>query len=42
MCCISGSGTVIEVGESTMEVLSMLKEPLKGLADYAAMKRDIN
>jgi uncharacterized protein YcbX len=37
MCCISGSGTVIKVGESTMEVLSMLKEPLKGLADYAAM-----
>jgi uncharacterized protein YcbX len=36
MCCVSGEGTLVRVGETKMEVLSLLKEPLTGLADYAA------
>lgn len=36
MCCVSGEGTVVKVGESTMEVMTLLAEPLSGLADYAA------
>jgi uncharacterized protein YcbX len=36
MCFVSGEQTMVKVGESTMEVMTLLAEPLRGLADYAA------